>query len=146
MTKLKYIVIGFVNLISLFACEKQPFDYRNKFVGDYEFYEKRIKYTNIPPNFGIMDTSYAISMKTKVVRGENSNEITFIFDIFILPRPDLKEIVNVTIYPNSSISGEDVGYGIPMGFIKEDLVELIFFFRGDTNANVKITYIGKKIN
>ncbi len=40
MTKLKYIIIGFVNLISLFACEKQPFDYRNKFVGDYEVIEQ----------------------------------------------------------------------------------------------------------
>jgi len=39
MTKLKYIVIGFVSLLFLFACEKQPFDYRNKYLGDYEITE-----------------------------------------------------------------------------------------------------------
>lgn len=40
MVKLKYIVIGFVSLLFLFACEKQPFDFRNKYLGDYEITEQ----------------------------------------------------------------------------------------------------------
>ena len=34
---MKKVIIIIISIILLSSCEKQPFDYRNKFVGDYEF-------------------------------------------------------------------------------------------------------------
>lgn|SRR5574343_5441 len=68
--KLPFIfLVGMI--ISLYSCEKQPFDYRNKVIGKYLFVTKRQEY-NQGTSFLILDTIYTVGT---IEYGQNADEL-----------------------------------------------------------------------
>lgn len=68
--KLPFIfLVGMI--ISLYSCEKQPFDYRNKVIGNYLFVTKRQEY-NQGTSFLILDTIYTVGT---IEYGQNADEL-----------------------------------------------------------------------
>lgn len=131
------IIIGVI-LVSLYSCEKQPFDYRNKFVGDYEFTKRAVFF--YPPNNNI-DTTYTTVFKGSVKNGKESNEMEIHYENYTNSLGEIeKRKVLVFIDYDGVFTNSNNIYG---KFISANKVELIFPTSGNGGVG-QIIYLGLK--
>jgi hypothetical protein len=72
---MKNTILLLLFLCSLFGCKKDPFDYRTKYLGDYNFV---IHYDSWNPLSGHIDTTY--SKDGKIDYGSDENTIFIFFN------------------------------------------------------------------
>jgi hypothetical protein len=77
----KYITIICIYL-TVSGCQKNPFDYRSKFTGNYTFTIHSKSYWGIPPNATITDTTY--SYNGKIELGSEPNIISIAGSEFVI--------------------------------------------------------------
>ncbi|PKP46864.1 MAG: hypothetical protein CVT95_06410 [Bacteroidetes bacterium HGW-Bacteroidetes-12] len=116
----KVMVISLVLIVAL-LCEKIPFDYRNKYVGDYIF-TKRYHFF-YPPN-NTIDTTYSDVIEGYVRHGKESNQIELYYDNYINSfGENEKSIIQVIV----TRTGVFENYSNPSGkFINSTNIEFTF--------------------
>lgn len=107
-------------VIGLYACEKIPFDYRNKFVGDYVF-TKRITFFYPPNNY--LDTTYTDVFKGSIKHGKETNQIEIYYEDYFNSFGEVeKRKIQVIINQDGVIKGFD-----PSGkFVNSNKIEFNF--------------------
>jgi len=121
MTPMKTIISLSAILLFFISCEKQPFDYRNKYVGDYTF-TKRYHFF-YPPNNNI-DTTYSDVIEGYVCHGKETNQIELYYDNYINSfGENEKSIIQVIV----NRTGVFENYSNPTGkFINSTNIEFTF--------------------
>lgn len=76
---MKNFVLYIFVLMGLFSCEKLPLDYRNKYLGNYDFTRRDSYYAY--PNY--VDKTYAKVFKGSVKKGDLENELIIHFDNYV---------------------------------------------------------------
>lgn len=130
----KFVLYIFV-LIGLFSCEKQPLDYRNKYLGNYDFTRRDLYYSY--PNY--VDSTHTKVFKGSVKKGELENEIVIHFDNYVNSSGyTIENIRTFIINHNGNILDINVSRG---KFYSTKKVELIFPVAG-LGATGNIIYTG----
>lgn len=133
----KVMVISLVLIVAL-SCEKIPFDYRNKYVGDYTF-TKRYHFF-YPPN-NTIDTTYSDVIEGYIHLGKETNQIELYYDNYINSfGENEKSIIQVIV----TRTGVFENYSNPSGkFISSNKIEITFSskalggFGGTTYTGIK---------
>jgi hypothetical protein len=96
----------------LFSCKKDPFDYRSKFLGDYNFVIHAITSYGIQGNMYTLDTTYTYLGKIDYGSEENMIQISY------------PNIVYSNLYEDGTISG----LGCKGEFETENKINVTFGF------------------
>lgn len=63
--------------VAFLGCKKNPFDFRSKFIGDYNFQIQASSYYGVGPYFSSHDTTYSID--GNIVCGSENDKISISF-------------------------------------------------------------------
>jgi hypothetical protein len=110
--KMKKFTIFIFIVIFLYGCKKDPFDYRSKFIGDYNFVIHAKTSYGIQGNMYNFDTTYTYPGKIDFGPNENTIQISY---------PDL-------VYPVLYEDGTMSGNGYRGEFESENKINLTFGF------------------
>jgi len=128
--KNKLLILFFCILI--FGCKKNPFDYRNKFIGDYN-YTVHANLSNCPVIGHFLDTTY--SYNGKVLLGTQDNTII----IYLSENCSIEP----TIYEDGSLEHLSLDYDIHGEF--ESKTSLKFHYGvGGLGGHAYYDYSGTK--
>lgn len=72
---MKNTILTLIVLVAMTACKKDPFDYRTKYVGDYNFVVER--QTIASPDGNVSDTTY--TLEGTIDYGSDDNAISILF-------------------------------------------------------------------
>ncbi len=132
----KIISISFI-LAAFLSCKKIPFDYRNKFIGDYVF-TKQYKFFYPPNNF--IDTIYPAKFNGYIHYGKESHQIEIYYDDFINSIGDKEKLITQVYITRDGVFGGNSPTG---KFTNQN--ELAFAFSTTALGGVGgTTYTGKK--
>jgi hypothetical protein len=98
-------------LISICSCEKNPFDYRTRYIGDYTFSVHRKSWVGVIPDVSVTDTSY--TSEGRIDYGYNKTTI----------RIDLTS-ADSRNFPELYEDGTIEGYYWTGEFVSSDIVKL----------------------
>jgi len=121
----KLITIVLISM-TLLGCEKNPFDYRNKFIGDYN-YTVHAKISNYPVIGHFLDTTYTYN--GKVLLGTQDNAI-------IIYLSETRS-VEPTIYEDGSLENLNLSYSISGEFESKTILK---FHYGDGGLGIHGDY------